>query len=402
LTASIFATASKPAFWLLAFVVLREEARRRYVAGASWPCSSDPVLASPNSFCNARREDDRGSRMQAKLVRSVYDGRPEYWPAAFAYRAFNNADLGEPFFARLGPDGRTRFEAALAANNVEPLRAALRGLPISGSTHTGRAYQIRGLSLPKEMMSVDDQLLVQIGYFLTKLDWRRVFDIGARRPELLTLGGALRFCRQVPRIGSFLGAQVVNDWRYAAPFDPERTPDWQSFAALGPGSEKGMNILLGRPLDERWASREDEWSAWLLEFLALVNRVLVAVDHPPIHASDLQNVLCELAKACELAHGIRDRNKDAHYFVLERVPVDETALKRIALEVYEADHATLLRGGFPATEIPSFESVYADLRGLWPKMLAGATRKASSDGRKTSAQKRIILTSQYSEGWNDG
>jgi hypothetical protein len=387
--ASIFATASKPPLWLLAFVILREEDRLRYVSGAPWPCSSDPVLASPNSFCNVRREDDYGSRMQAKLVRSVYGGQAEYWPGAFAYRAFNRPDVGEAFCARRNEEGRTPFEAMLAGNDVAPLSAALRGLP--GSTHAGHAYSIRGLSRPKEEMSVDDQLLVQIGYFLTKLDWRKVFEVAARRPELLTLGGALRFCRQVPNIGSFLGAQVVNDWRYVAPFDPERTSDWWSFAALGPGSEKGMNILLGRPLDERWAGREEEWSAWLLKFLALVNHVLGAVGHPPLHASDLQNCFCELAKVCELAHGIRARNKDSHYFVLERVPADEAALNRIALEVYEADRAMLLRGGFPTAEIPSFESVYADLRGLWPKMLAGATRKPPSDEPKAPA-KRTILT----------
>jgi DNA (cytosine-5)-methyltransferase 1 len=381
---SIFAIASKPVLWLLAFVILREEARHRYIAGASWPCSSDPVLASPNSFCNIRRQDDRGSRWLIEHVCGQYGGRAEFWPAAFAYRAFNDVRTGELFFVQLGPNGRTPFETMLATNCVEPLRLPGR--------HIGHAYQIRSLSFPKEKMPVEDQLLIQIGYFLTKLDWRKVFEVGARRPELLTLGGALRFCRQVPHIGSFLGAQVVADWRYAAPFNPELTPDWWTFATPGPGSEKGMNILLGHPLNESWKGREDEWSYWLLKFLPLVNRVLAAIEQPPIHAMDLQNVLCELAKACELAHSVRPRNKDSHYFALGRVPSTETELNGIAVETYETDRAMLLRGGIPATEIPSFESVYADLRGLWPKLLAGATRKPPSE--RKAPPKRIILTPQ--------
>jgi hypothetical protein len=236
-------------------------------------------------------------------------------------------------------------------------------------------------------MSVDDQLLVQIGYFLTKLDWRKVFDVGARRPELLTLAGAARFCRTVPNIGSFLAAQVVADWKYAAPFDSERTSDWWSWTAPGPGSEKGMNIVLGRPLAERWTGRrnEERWLVELQRLLSPVNRMLATVDHPPIHAQDLQNCLCEMTKACELAHGIRERNKDSHYPVLERVPADEVDFLRVATEVCEADRATLARAGFPETEFPDLEKTIAGLRGLWLRLRAHVLKESKNHARAPRA-----------------
>jgi hypothetical protein len=367
---SIFASAPRPALLLFAFVILREEARRRYVAGAPWPHSSDPVLAGPYSFCNVRREDDRVSRWQAEFVRGRYGGQPEYWPAAFTFRAFNHIGtdgrdgVGEVFFIRPNSDGRTPFEAALATNDVAPLRQALSAL--SGS-HIGHAYSIRGLSRRKEDMSVDDQLLVQIGYFLTRLDWRGVFEIGVRRPELLKLAGVAHFCRRVPGMGAFKVAQSVADWKYALPFDPSLTPDWWHWAAPGPGSEEGMNIVLGYPLEKRWTGRrgEEEWLVELRRLLGLVKRVLAAVGHPPIHCQDLQNALCELAKAFELARGIRLRNKHSHFPALERVPADEDAFERVAMEVCAADRAALERAGFPEEAIPRVDEAHAELHELW-------------------------------------
>jgi hypothetical protein len=117
---SIFISVSKRILLLLAFVILREEARRRYVAGALWPYSSDPVLAGPNSFCNVRREDDRVSRWQAEFVRGRYGGTPEYWPRAFAFRAFNRIEVGEAFFVH-----SDAFDAVLATNDAEPFARTL-------------------------------------------------------------------------------------------------------------------------------------------------------------------------------------------------------------------------------------------------------------------------------------
>jgi hypothetical protein len=379
---SIFTFASKLILWLLAFAILREEARRRYLAGVCWPYASDPALAGPNSFCNVRREDDRGSRAQADFVRGRYGGRPEYWPAAFAYRAFNHVGVGAAFFTP-GIDGRAPFDAALAAGDVAPLRATLRALP---GSHIGHAYQIRGLSLSKEEMSVDDQLLVQIGFFLTRRPWREFFDVAVRRPELLTLEGAVRFVRRVPGIGPFLGAQVIADWKYAAPFDPEKTSDWWDWATIGPGSEKGMNIILGRPLDEKWKGREDVWLAELRRLLPVVNHVLAAIGHAPVHAQDLQNCLCELAKVYELTHGLRDRNKDAHYPAPERIPIDEPVFARVATEVFEADRAVLLRAGFPTSALLNIDDTRDKLRALWLNLRCRLAHTRRSRVAKTAVQ----------------
>jgi hypothetical protein len=96
-------------------------------------------------------------------------------------------------------------------------------------------------------------------------------------------------------LGPFMTAQLVADLKYL-PFMRD-VPDWWTWAEPGPGSMRGMNVLLGRPMFQSWKASE-----WLLEVQALratENERLPELG--PFHAQDTQNHLCEFSKFTKVA-----------------------------------------------------------------------------------------------------
>jgi alpha-glutamyl/putrescinyl thymine pyrophosphorylase clade 1 len=59
--------------------------------------------------------------------------------------------------------------------------------------------------------------------------------------------------------GGFMPAQIIADLKYVAPLSA--ASDWMTFAASGPGSRRGLNRVLGRPVDAPWSE-----SGWRREF----------------------------------------------------------------------------------------------------------------------------------------
>ena len=93
-------------------------------------------------------------------------------------------------------------------------------------------------------------------------------------------------------LGSFMAAQIVADMKYVEPL--RRANDWMTFAASGPGSKRGLNRVLGRPVQTRWD--EHDWRVRLRELQMDITPELQRIDLGDLHAQDLQNCLCELDK----------------------------------------------------------------------------------------------------------
>ena len=91
--------------------------------------------------------------------------------------------------------------------------------------------------------------------------------------------------------GPFMAYQVVVDLRHTEYLNA--APDIQTWAALGPGSRRGLNRLAGRPVDYNLSQAQG-----LDEMRALYE----SQDHfrapwvPRIDLSDIQNALCETDK----------------------------------------------------------------------------------------------------------
>jgi hypothetical protein len=90
-------------------------------------------------------------------------------------------------------------------------------------------------------------------------------------------------------IGSFLAGQAIADLKYVEPL--KSASDWSTFACSGPGSRRGLNRLLGRPIKQAW--KELEWRKELRCFQEAFNS---RWPWEPIHGQDANNVLCESDK----------------------------------------------------------------------------------------------------------
>ncbi len=96
---------------------------------------------------------------------------------------------------------------------------------------------------------------------------------------------------QYPGLGGsgFMAAQVVADLRYT--WVLRDAPDWWSWCSPGPGSRRGLNILLERPVES--PIKAAEWNTEIAKLCAVVK---ARGTMPPMCAQDLQNCLCEFFK----------------------------------------------------------------------------------------------------------
>ncbi|PWT89988.1 MAG: hypothetical protein C5B54_07960, partial [Acidobacteria bacterium] len=80
-----------------------------------------------------------------------------------------------------------------------------------------------------------------------------------------------------------------------------KVPDWWIWATPGPGSMKGLNIVMGRLIDTPW--RKGEWLPALESLSERVTPLLKSYGMDKLHNQDLQNCLCEWSKYTKVANG---------------------------------------------------------------------------------------------------
>ena len=253
---------------LLEWIKEREAIRLRREAGVPPPWTDDPIFRHWN-FCNVRREHDRITRWIATNWRDSHADDPDLWFAMTVARLINwpdtMAELGYPV-----PWNREHFLSVPRARGAR------------GDKVWGDAYNISngGKSEPKveHVAGVLDPM------------WARRERLRPK-PDDSLLGWHARLM-QHDGMGSFMAAQVVADMKYVPPLIEAR--DWMTFAASGPGSRRGLNRILGRPVKASW--REDDWRAAIRKLHAYMTPELQRIGIEQLHAQDLQNCLCEFDK----------------------------------------------------------------------------------------------------------
>jgi hypothetical protein len=100
-------------------------------------------------------------------------------------------------------------------------------------------------------------------------------------------------------LGSFMAAQVIADIKYVEPL--LNAPDWDKWAAMGPGSKRGLNRILGRDINTPIKQLDG-----LADMQKLHSDIQPLLENHIdfITMQDFQNCLCEVDKY------IRVQNKE--------------------------------------------------------------------------------------------
>lgn len=278
-----------------------------FAVAESGPLTLDPVM-SQYRFCNVFRELDRVTVWIRENIRERYADHPNLWLMLAIARYINWPETLQWLMNR----GQTKCDFNAWPNtqgygqpdflphfafSPEALGNALDHWSSLGKKVYTGAYMIRAESNPKaEWYSWTKQQYVArivIGRLWEDREtWERHLS-GSNHAEGVTLQSVWERFQQPRYIGwgPFMAYQVVVDMRHTRFL--RDAPDINTWAALGPGSRRGLNRLAGRPVDFAltqargleemrliWEEQDARRAPWV----------------PPIDLSDIQNALCETDK----------------------------------------------------------------------------------------------------------
>lgn len=266
---------------LVAFIVEREAVRQRRAAGQAWPWTGDPILREYR-FCCVRREDDAVTRWVAKNVREQYENDADLWHLLTMARLFNNVETLDAVLKN------ARAGSVLGVSFYESARSTVRRMQKSKQRVFNPAYMITTAGKKQDKIDYIFELLGTL--------WANRLHLRPQKHD--TLNSYHMLLGQFQGLGSFLTAQVIADLKYVEPL--RSASDWHTFAASGPGSRRGMNRILGRPVNAPW--QEDDWRQKLCK-LQTATSVHLRRAKIELHAQDLQNCLCEWDKYCRALYG---------------------------------------------------------------------------------------------------
>lgn len=261
------------------FIVAREQHRIAKERGwKSIKASPDPII-SEYRFCNVRRNDDRVTIWVHENILEPFSEDPNLWFYLVVARIFNLPRTLQAFtYAQY-----SRWSADTWRNRLKDMRE--RGPIFNGAyivSTNGRAM---------------DKVDYVVDHVLAPL-WKARKMIGGLIDEAKTLDEAHQILMSAQGLGSFMAAQVLADLKYCPGESRRRWADFDTFAASGPGSRRGLNRVLGGPLKQ--ARPESEFREKLLLLREATNAKLrqrPAMWHlVPLTAQDIQNCLCEFDK----------------------------------------------------------------------------------------------------------
>jgi alpha-glutamyl/putrescinyl thymine pyrophosphorylase clade 1 len=261
---------------LLKFMEARHKVHLARAAGKPKPWTKDPILQSYR-FCNVYRELDTVTTWIREHIREPYADHPNLWFMLAMARQINWPEtLQELMTEGAWPAHNYDWKLAWAVMTERQARGE--------KLYTG-AYML--MSRPEPGDPKDK------GFFTMRRILQPLWERCALMHQALserTLQAAHAMLVREHGWGSFLAAQVVCDMKYTK--DLENARDWVTWAASGPGSLRGLNVVMGHEPGAAW--KESEWLETLQELRDKVNASWTL--GPRFHAQDLQNCLCEYYK----------------------------------------------------------------------------------------------------------
>lgn len=107
------------------------------------------------------------------------------------------------------------------------------------------------------------------------------------------------FLRRFPLMGDFLRNQVITDIRYTHHL--RNADDWSSFILPGPGTQRGLNRLFGKPLNQRYLQGAAELDLSILRQRIVAEQPQLAETLRDIN--NLANCMCEFDKYMRVLNG---------------------------------------------------------------------------------------------------
>jgi 5-hmdU DNA kinase, helical domain len=254
---------------LFAFARERHAIYQRRAAGKNPPWTEDEILREYR-FCNVYRELDKVTTWIRDNWRTPNNDDPDLWFAMCVARLFNQPEslavIGYPV-----PFDLVKFSRKI----VNHKRA--------GGKCFNAAYIVSTAGFTMDKIAyVSHNVLTPLWKGRERL----------RPTENDTLNSYHMNLGQMQGFGSFMSAQVVADIKYHPPLDNAK--DWETFAASGPGSRRGLNYVLGRARKDPW--EEDKWRLELGRLREQLLPMFARAKMPKPHAQDIQNLLCEWSK----------------------------------------------------------------------------------------------------------
>ena len=276
------------------FVYLR---RKEGLPRSEW---TDDALLQQFRFTNVYRELDKTTLWMKKNVRDRLKDSHELLLAIVLFRWFNRIETGEAIFCQHGFDGEivgdTAWDQFCRGDDVDVLRTAIVNYRGKGPYVTG-SYIIKTPDGYDKLSGVlqcikwfrENEYKTRHSTMETK---QQFFSAFARNHVGFTLEETYEYLLNFPYLGSFMAAQIVADLKYTPIL--EDADDWHTFAASGPGSRRGLNIVCGREHEARW--KEKEWHETLLELREKIAPMFREEGWEVPHAQDTQNICCEFSK----------------------------------------------------------------------------------------------------------
>jgi hypothetical protein len=262
----------------VAFVKERHSIYLRREAEQKKPWTEDPILQQYR-FCNIYRELDTVTVWIREHWREPHANDPDLWFAMIVARLIN----WPPSLEEGGYPAPWNSRRAILVRRLDTRQ--VRGEKIFTGAYMIHADRFAGGT--------------KVGYLAERV----LTPIWERRKEgekifTTSLAASHRWLTQFRDMGSFMAAQVVADVKYTPLL--RDAPDWNSWAAPGPGSVRGLNRVLRRDVRDKWSA--EDWLG-ILNYLQHDLNQALPKKWTRLHAQDTQNCLCEFDKYQRVKNG---------------------------------------------------------------------------------------------------
>jgi hypothetical protein len=266
---------------LIYWVRERERIREGREAGKPPPWSDNEFLKKYR-FCNVDVQNDHVSRVIFNRVTQPYADHPGLIVGLTVCRFTNDPAVIEAVRETLVPFDAERFLAVMAERSAQGKSLERRAYMIPG----GVKGELKASSLTRELFIP----LADAAKHIQPRPGDTCEAVFERLPRFKYLDAG------------FITAQIVRDLKQIAPL--RSTSDWMSFVWSGPGSQRGLNRLLGATTeaDIKRERPEPEWRE-LFRQIVDIAAPRVAEDGIVLDAQSWQNCFCETDKYLRFRSG---------------------------------------------------------------------------------------------------